>query len=271
LTIPAKSLSRLLFAALFILASIPLNSAAQAPLCKKSDDLRLYRILLDPRNVQDVFGTRIAKRYIAIQVTISNQCQAHQQFLIHDLSVDLTKVLPKDQRQRLMDALGKDGTYELSSEELSLLRGVAEKSQVQDVRNRLLRFLRGAGTLAAGLIGVTSFGVSYAPSVAIFNGPVTTAYSEVFPDFTINQLVRLHDSAYVSNTLVPDQQAKVVVVFMPQRIFMDRSQQKKFWKEPVAVFKEIDFRLAEVIVDGNFIVEQKEQGERVRGSVPPPR
>ncbi len=247
------------------------GSVAQDQPCRKGQDVRVYRTLLDPKNVQDIFGTRIAKRYVAIQVTVSNQCQGHQQFLIHDLSLDLTNVLPAEQRKRLKDALGDQGSYELSSEELSLLRGVAEKGQVQDARNYLLRLLRGAGTIAAGLIGVTTFGSSYAPSVAVFNGPVLTAYAEMFPDFTINQLVRLHDSAYVSNALVPEQQAKVVVVFLPQRIFMTRDQQKKFWKEPVSVFSEIDFRLAEVLVDGNFITEQREQTGRVRGTTPPPQ
>jgi hypothetical protein len=257
---------------LILVWTAPLVAQPSAdPPCKKAKDIRVYRTLLDPENVKDIFGARIAQRYVALQVTISNQCVNHQQFLIHDLSLDLTNVLSEEQRRRLKAAQGEGATYELSSEELSILRGVAEKGQHQDPRNRFLRYLRGAGTIAAGLIGVTTFGASYAPSVAVFNGPVLTAYSETFPDFTINQLVRLHDSAYVANTLVPEQQAKVVVVFLPQRIFMTNAQRKRFWKEPVSVFNEVDFRLAEIVVDGNFIVEQSEPGTpRVRGIATPP-
>ena len=146
--------------------------------------------------------------------------------------------------------------FELSSLELSLLRGVAEKGQGQDRRNSILRLFRGVGTVAAGLIGVASFGPSYGEAVAVFNGPVISAYMDVFPDYTINQLNRLNDSAYRSNTLVGKQQAKVIVAFLPQKMFMDKKQISLFKKEPLTLFNnQIDFRKAEAIVDGAFITE----------------
>ena len=69
---------------------------------------------------------------------------------------------------------------------------------------------------------------------------------------------RLSDSAYQSNTLVPKQQARVIVAFIPQRIFLTKKQRDDFWKEPTLLFdgdKAVDFRRTEVAVRGSFIVE----------------
>jgi hypothetical protein len=145
--------------------------------------------------------------------------------------------------------------FEQSSLELSLLRGVAEKGQGHDRRNFILRLFRGVGTVAAGLIGVAPFGPSYGDSVAVFNGPVISAYMDAFPDYTINQLNRLNDSAYRSNTLVGKQQAKVLVAFIPQTMFMEKKQRELFRKDPLQLFSQIDFRKAEALVDGAFITE----------------
>lgn len=147
--------------------------------------------------------------------------------------------------------------YEISSLELSLMRGVAEKGQGQDKRNKILRLFRGVGTVAAGLIGVATFGPSFAESVAVFNGPVLSAYTDVWPDYTINQMNRLNDSAYKSNTLVPKQQSKVLVAFIPQRMFLTKAQRKQFKDDPTSLFNEIDFRRTVAVVDGNFVAELK--------------
>ncbi len=251
------------------------------------ENIRVYVSVMDPKTVSDVFGKRIAERFVAIQVTIANKNPEYQ-FLIHDVSLDLTKVFPENssflpkkvsaaerelcqsrrqksaqERERCQQIADVDEyKYELSSLELSLLRGVAEKGQGQDKRNKILRIFEAVGTIAAGVLGVASFGPSYAESVAFFNGPVTSAYRNAFPDYTINQMNRLSDSAYKSNTLVPKQQAKVMVAFIPQNIFLSRDQQKLFWKDPTMLFtdpslgdKQVDFRRTEAVVRGDFIVE----------------
>ncbi len=251
------------------------------------ENIRVYVSVMDPPTVADVFGKRIAERFVAVQVTVANKNDDFQ-FLIHDVSLDLAKVFPENssylprkvsaaERERCLNpsrltAAEKDRCeqiegieeyrYELSSADLSLLRGVAEKGQGQNRRNKLLRMFEGIGTIAAGLIGVATFGPSYAESVAIFNGPVISAYRNAFPDYTINQLNRLSDSAYQANTLVPKQQAKVLVAFIPQSIFLSKEQQKLFWNDPTRLFtdaslgdKRVDFRRTEAVVRGSFIVE----------------
>lgn len=266
------------------------------PAESEGSNVHVFRSILDPKNVSDIFGRRIGKRFVAIQVTVTNRSKDFN-YLIHDVSLVFKQGLTpeelgmlsnlldqllakqgvqaaeaKQRAEELIDKLSKllakrpttpehEKEYELSSVELSILRGVAEKGQVLDRRNLTLRALRGVGTIAAGLIGVATFGSSYAPSVATFNGPVITAFSSTFPDLTINQLTRLNDSAYMTNTVIPRQQAKVLVVFIPQAIFLTTDQRKAFWDDPAAFFADnptSDLRRLEVAVDGNLITEVEE-------------
>lgn len=228
---------------LSVFVSVTTLAFSQSIPIDQSQYVKVYRSIIDPKNIADIFGRRIAKRFVVLQVTITNK-NADYQYLIHDLSLDLGCIIK-----------GGKG-YEASSADLSLLRGVAEKGQSDDRRNFVLRGLRGAGTVAAGLIGVSQFGKSYAPSVAVWNGPVVAAFSDIFPDYTINQMNRLNDSAYSANSIVPKQQAKVVAIFLPLSIFLNHQQAKKFWKDPTLLWSEdpgMDLRKLEVIVDGNFI------------------
>jgi hypothetical protein len=208
---------------------------------------------MDPKIVSDVFGKRIAKRYIAIQITIANKNKDFQ-YLIHDVSLDLTAIY-KDPASR------PRGGYEPSSEDKTLVRGVAEKGQMYDTRNLVIRILEGVGTIAGGITGIATFGSSYAPTVAAFNGPFLDAIKSTFPDKTLNQVNRLNDSAYVSNTVVPKQSAKVMVAFLPQAILLDSSDRAAFWKDPVDLFKKIDLRAIVANADGSFIQEVPEAAQ----------
>lgn len=254
----------------------PLQARAQ-----NEEDMQSYVTVMDPNNVADIFGSRISKRFIALQVTVENLSD-RRDYLIHDISLDLDKVFPDDESMPPGGAVSQDkkrgvpilrdatkGTresryqYRLSSIEHSLMRGVAEKGQGQDKRNLFLRLLRGVGTVAAGFMGVVPLGKSYAPTLAMFNGPALTAYTDTFPDYTINQLNRLNDSAYRANTLVGKQQSKVLVVFVPQSLFLTNEQRKVFKDNLVSLaYKEnggIDFRRAGAIVKGSFIEEVNNQ------------
>src|SRR6185503_1122864 len=107
-------------------------------------------------------------------------------------------------------------------------------------------------------------------AVAVFNGPVINAYSELYPDYTINQMNRLSDSAYKSNTLIPKQQSKVLVAFIPQGAFLTKKQRAQFWEDPTQLYPNyggkfttdapaantppfVDFRRTHALVDGSLI------------------
>jgi len=233
----------------------------QTPPSQKRD-IKVYLSVMDPKNVSDIFGKRIGKRYVAIQITIANKNKDFQ-YLIHDVSLDLTGIYAKDAKNDLKPR----GTYEPSSEDKTLVRGVGEKGQILDPRTLVVRLLTGAGTIAGGITGVTTFGSSFAPSVAAFNGPVLSAIRNAFPDMTVNQMNRLNDSAYASNTLVPKQAAKVMVALLPQAVLLDSRFRALFWKEPTECFKEVDLRSIVGIVAGSFIEEKAESLEQSLTSV----
>jgi hypothetical protein len=260
--------------------------------------IQVWRTLMAPKNVADAFGPRIAKRYIAIQITVANR-NTEYQWLIESASVTLDKlVLDLDARvtaqpnsacsenlTRLLNALKALGAYvppapteeeraaarttgttklpsavatiggpaTVSSADLTVLRGVAEKGAALDSRNFTLRILTGAGTIAAGLLGITRFGDAFAPSIAAFNGPLLTAYQTTFPDFTVNQLNRLNDSAFTANTIVGKQQAKVIVIFIPADYLLTKDEASRFYHDPNSVFGCPDLRLLEASVNGNFV------------------
>jgi hypothetical protein len=221
--------------------------------------VKVHVTVLDPKSVSDIFGRRVGNRYVAVQVTIRNQNQEHQ-FLIQDVSLDLGNI---GKSEKLKVPKG----YAPSSNDLTLARGVMEKGQVYDRRNFILRLLRGAGTAAAGLIGVTTLGISYAPSVAMFNGPFVTSFRDTFPDSTVNQLIRLNDSAYLANTLVPKGSSKVMVALLDQAMFMDKKLRKRFREDPMSIIDKIDFRETVAVVHGIFITKLEEKSPLVTAAV----
>jgi hypothetical protein len=131
---------------------------------------------------------------------------------------------------------------------------VAEKGQHLDPRNLILRLLRGSGTTAAGLLGITTFGPSFAPAVAAFNGPFLTAYQTIFPDQTVNQLNRLNDSAYVANTVVRSNRQRSWLYSFRWQLFLTKEELSKFYDDPNSTYSScVDLRLLDASVDGHLI------------------
>jgi len=223
-------------------------SGNENPYCKFDNEdekkfVRVRRAVLAPKEASDAFGRRLGKRFVVFQVTVENNSKDYQ-YMIHDVSVDLSRLLGRTA-----------GTYAFSTRELSLLRGVPEKGQVYDPRNLSLKILRGVGTVAGAVSGLTAFEEVYGSAVAAYNGPFVNSFLDIFPDHTPNQLNRLSDSAYVANTVIGKKQARVFAVFVPQSLFLTSGEQGEFWKEPTKVLAWLDFREADVCVDGTFITE----------------
>jgi hypothetical protein len=226
-----------------------------------NDYVRVWRTIMTPKNVADAFGRRIARRYIAMQVTIANRNKDYQ-WLIQDASIDLKNLLDQENSRKgqckehnsvFLLAASELSDSRVTSADLTVLRGVAEKGQALDPRNISLRSLTGLGVITAGMIGVTSFGPSYPAAVAAFNGPLLDAFKEIFPDYTVEQMNRLNDSAFLANTIVGKQQAKVLVMFIPQPYLLTKKQQKAYYTDPESVYSCADLRLLEANVNGNFI------------------
>lgn len=256
--------------------------AIQVTITNRRDDFQLliHDISLDLRRIFPS-GSPYMPPQIKAELECENAIESRRQQYIRDLQERRSEYfrrgqpLSKEATRRLdrevadledeirglrddIDMCKGRSRFEQSSLELSLLRGVAEKGQGQDRRNFILRLFRGVGTVAAGLIGVAPFGTSYGDSVAVFNGPVISAYMDAFPDYTINQLNRLNDTAYRSNTFIPKNESMAIVVFIPQWTFMDKKQRELFRDDPLRLFEQLDFRKAEARVDGAFVTEVKD-------------
>lgn len=212
-------------------------------------NIRVTQALLDPGTVSDAFGARIASRYLVVQVTVANSDPDYQ-FQIHDVVIQV----PSRKIQQ-------------SSVELSILRGTAERGQLNDSRNVVDRVLKGVGTILAGVLVADKFGHSYAPSVAVFNGPLITAYEAIFPDFTINQLNRLNDSAFSANKVVGARQALVLVAFISQDQLLSLEEKKAFRKDPHAFLESFNAMLSTTTVYGNLITNVDEIASSVTSVV----
>ena len=114
---------------------LPDGNAAVDAMNKKY--IKVWRALMAPKNVADAFGRRIAKRYIAIQLTIANR-NTEYQWLIQDASINLRHLLHhldlsptrcEENLERLLKMLQQNPRdVFVSSAELTVLRGVAEKA-----------------------------------------------------------------------------------------------------------------------------------------------
>jgi len=205
--------------------------------------IRVHRLLMAPKDASDDFGYRLGRRYIIYQVTISNDNKDYQ-YLIHDVSVDLSTLFHAEPGTYL---------YTASSQDLTLLRGVPEKGQDLDRRNLILHVLQGVGSVAGAVSGLTSFTDVLSSSAAVFNGPFLQSYVGIAPDHTATQLNRLSDSAYITNTLVEKQRARTIAMFVPEATVLSKADQKAYWKDPQAFLQGFDLNQADVCVDGAFV------------------
>ena len=212
-------------------------------------NIRVRRSVMSPKEASDAFGRRLGRHYIIYQVTVENRSGDYQ-YMLHNVSVDLSALVG-----------AKQGSYEwsFSTQELSMLRGVPEKGQDYDPRNISLHILRGVGTVAGGVSGLTAASIQdvFAGAVAGYNGPFLSSFLDIFPDHTATQLNRLSDSAFTANSIVAKRAAKVFAIFVPSDLLLTNGEALEYWRHPLNLMsdKEHDFRRADVCVDGTFITE----------------
>jgi hypothetical protein len=209
--------------------------------------IRVHREIMTPRTSADDFGYRLGHRFIVYQVTIENGNKDYQ-FMLQDVSIDFS---------RQLNAAPGTYQYSASGQDLMLLRGVPEKGEDLDPRNKVLHVLQGIGSVAGAVSGLTSFADVMGSSVAVFNGSFLQAYTTIAPDHTGTQLNRLSDSAFTANTIIDKQRAKTIAMFIPADELLSAGEQKHFRSDPYNFigFDGVDGRLnqADICVDGTFI------------------
>jgi hypothetical protein len=177
-----------------------LNKNFEAP-----PDVACSMSLLTYSETSDIFGLRVAKDYVAVQVIVRNLNQ-QDEYLLHDVQLAVDT-----------DPCGSFSQFEGGRDRL-LVRAVALRNQFTDPRNWAVRILEGVGTVASTAVGFASR--DYSLGLGVYNG-VTPAVKAIFPDYTVDQLNRLSDLAFTSSgqtrTVVGKNGVVMFVTFFPAK------------------------------------------------------
>ncbi len=221
--------------------------------------LFVHRSLMFPQQATDDFGYRLGRRFLVYQVSVTN-ASTDFQYSVSDIVVDLKPIFSRLTPPAVLlnndsNDLTRPATFEASSQDLSMLRGVPEKGQDYDPRNMTLHILQGIGTVGAGVSGLTAFSDVMGSAVANFNGAFLQAFAGIAPDHTSTQLNRLSDKAFTSNTLIGKLQTKNFAIFIPEQLVMHKEDQKMYWKDSRSLLDVLPFDQLNVCVDGILLVQ----------------
>jgi len=193
------------------------NSAvAPTPKVTPPDDVVCSFSVMQWKETSDNFGRRVANQYIAIQVTVRNLNQKNE-FLLHDIQVAVDTGLNRAQF----------GRFEAARDKL-VVRNVAQRGQSEDRRNLIINTLQAVGAIAGGASTAVTEGLAgaseaqdMAAAVAIFQGPVITGVTNIFPDHTIEHINHINDLGFsassTSKTIVPIQGSVPLVTFLSEK------------------------------------------------------
>jgi hypothetical protein len=163
------------------------------------------------------FGRMVADKYVAIQVNIRN-LDKQNEFLLHDIQVAVDTGLDAN----------SFGRFEAGRDKM-IVRGVAQRGESDDRRNRTMNILSTIGSLAGGAsgsliqtVGGASAGANWlSTSVAVFQGPLLSGLNKAWPDRTIANVNDVSDMAFSASsamkTVVPTQGSVPLVTFIPQK------------------------------------------------------
>ncbi len=185
---------------------------------QRPDDVSCSFSILPWRETKEVFGRMVANDYIAIEVNIRN-LNKQNEFLVHDIQVAVDTGLDAD----------SFGRFEAARDKL-IVRGVAQRGESDDVRNRTMNILSTVGALAGGASGALTQTVQAASSslanwlstsVAVFQGPFLSGLNKIWPDNTIGNVNNVSDLAFsassTTKTVIPVQGSVPLVTFLAQQ------------------------------------------------------
>jgi len=189
--------------------------------------------LLDPLTMEFTFGRKISQRCLGIQVTVTNNDNQHD-LIVHEITLSVAQPngKPGAPSEDQDDSDQPMASYQVSSLDKTVLQGIMERGQYTDPRNMLLRVFRAVGVVAGGVPTFAHVGHSFAPAVAVFSGGFIDGYTGIFPDYTVNQLVRLGDAAFDTNKVVTKGTSAKVEAFVPLSILLSQEDIKTYRKDP---------------------------------------
>jgi hypothetical protein len=175
----------------------------------REEDIEVFWSVLTQEAVGDNFGTRVRKQYYVIQVSIINNSGAAFELLGLGFSLRGAVTLPSGSR--------------VPSEDYRLVRGTVLEEKNAGSRNRALKVITEAGSVATGFVPffkVSSHRANFSQFINILSNPVRAGYELFFPDQTLDHLIRLDDAAWRdgagSVTSVADHSQIRTYVFFPK-------------------------------------------------------
>lgn len=221
--------------------------------------LFVHRALIWPKEASDNFGRRLGKHFVVYQVAITN-ASSDFQYAVGDIVVDLGPIYSQRTNQAHVATPGYNSPpaslFQASSQDLELLRGVAEKGQDYDPRNMTLHIMQGVGSVAGAVSGLTPFSNVFGPAMANYNGAfLQTLSNTIFPDHTTTQLNRLSDLAFSTNNLIGKLQTKKYAVFIPDDLVMEKNDQSDYWGKTRTLMDKYPFDQLNICVDGLLLVQ----------------
>jgi hypothetical protein len=179
------------------------------------------------------FGSKIAKHYYGIQLSIGN----NSGFDLQIASVGF----------RLPVNTNIKNTVPTNSYRAT--RGTLEREQEIGTRAKLLNSLKTAGLLLTGFLpfwhalGPAANAARFAD---ILNGPVVTGAGLVFPDTTIRQMTRLDDQMLRDGLIIKNNSQVRTTVFVPKQLLdiakSEGVNDKTFQRYKAETKKKVDYR-----------------------------
>lgn len=198
-------------------------------------------VLIPRVDARRIFGSEIANNYAVIEVNVSNKSE-DAALIIHGIFIDYRRWPLSGATNDELNASRSTDSYQASSfpnqvasEEYRVVRGQLLDAQTDTLRNRFVRWL----TLAGNLAGAYTFSIGekgIIKGIAAATGVGIPGIETAWPDKTIEQLNRVSDFGFRSNTVISRQGSEVIVCFFPIDRFLTPGFRKIFLKSPALFF-----------------------------------
>lgn len=203
-------------------------------------------VLIPWVDARRIFGKEIADNYAVVEVNIGNK-SPDATLIIHNVYIDYSRwalsgstgmgqaTVAGVERDKLAPYRASNTANRVASEEYRIVRGQLLDAQPSTTRNRIIKWLSLAGTVAAAY----TFSLreqGFIRGISAYNGVVIPGIGATFPDAVIPQLNRVSDFGFQTNKVIPKQGGEVIVCFFPINRFLTPGFRKLFLKSPALFF-----------------------------------
>lgn len=203
-------------------------------------------VLIPQVDAKRIFGKEIADNYAVVEVNIGNK-SPDAALIIHNVYIDYSRwalsgatnsgvtTVEGIERDTLAQYHASNSPNRIASVESRMVRGQLLDAQPSTRRNRVVKWLSLAGTLAAAYtFSLNEEGIIR--GIAAYNGVAIPGLAATFPDHVIPQLNRVSDFGFRTNTVIPKEGGEIVVCFFPIDRFLTPGFRTLFLKSPALFF-----------------------------------